>query len=496
MRYFCLVLLLVSFTSILWSNSQTDGLEIHHTSTDQDQYFKLPQNIGSTLIPNPSKTIEYQLSGSMDTIASGGFKPFHDTPSFINFSSVATGTPYGHIYHAGTCYGITYMTSLWYAGIVRYLEEIYSEEEMPEIQSIGTRHLNFGMGKSNQTTQCKDEHNQSVECPSGPSQGIETTEKMDGLTYLASWAKLSNTKFFNRCGIEFANCRMFKISENQKLQTFVRQTMIHHHFHQFMADRIDLNIRKPFQLNTQIEDLKQRIAKYGSVFFYWIIYSATERWGPRQDKLSDDVTWDKFEAAHAMLLYEISEVDVLVSGQTRKALKLHLYDPNKTYRDHLKLNTVEGLGTYALYFPDSKTMTFSNSMQKFYSAKNQRHSGDSSRISKNLQGGFLTIDGRQTVIGFIDFYEGHKKQFDDATNFDAFYTGAVMTPLDIKLFNLFAKSKSCQNIKTEVNNLRKSPSNDNYLFIKTWFYDNRKALQNHLRIEKVIEANGYCDPFE
>ena len=135
-------------------------------------------------------------------------------------------------------------------------------------------------------------------------------------------------------------------------------------------------------------------------------------------------------------------------------------------------------------------------MQKFYSAKNIKHSGDSSRISKNLQGGFPTIDGIQTVIGYIDFYEGHKKQYDDAVNFDAFYTGKVMTPLDVKLFDVFATSETCDHIKTTIRNLKKNPHSDNYKFIKAWFYENIRALQNHLRIERVIAPNGYCDPFE
>ena len=367
---------------------------------------------------------------------------------------------------------------------------------MPEIQSIGTRHLNFGMGNQKQAQKCKDEHGQEVDCPITESEAYIGDDKMDGPTYLASWAKLSNTRFFNRCGVELANCRMYKISENEKLATFARQTMIHHHFQQFFVENLDLSVREPDKLESQIDDLKNRISEHGSVFFYWVVYSSSSQWNANEDTDPKDVSWDKFEAAHAMLIYEISEVDVKVSGVDRKALKLHLYDPNKTYRDYKKLKNPEGIGTYVLYFPDSKTMTFSNAMQKFYSAKNMNHSGDSSRISKNLQGGFATIDGKQTVIGYIDFYEGHKEQFKDAVDFDAFYTGEVMTPLDVQLFDVFAKSKTCDNIKAEVSNMRRNPNSDNYQFIKTWFYENIRALQNHLRIEGVIPSNAYCDPFE
>ena len=120
----------------------------------------------------------------------------------MNFSSVATATPYGHMYHSGTCYGITYMTSLWYSAIVRHLNDIYAQEEMPEIQSIGTRQLNFGMSNQKQTQQCVDDHGQEVDCPIASSEDDISNDKIDGPTYLASWAKLSNTRFFNRCGVE------------------------------------------------------------------------------------------------------------------------------------------------------------------------------------------------------------------------------------------------------------------------------------------------------
>ena len=496
MKFSSLIFLMTISLQSLCADAKTDGLELDQNQSETVQKKDFPDFKLPSLIPAQPKALRYRLIGKIKSMSSGGFKPFHDTPSFVNFSSVATATPYGHMYHSGTCYGIVYMTSLWYSAIVRHLSEIYAQEEMPEIQSIGTRNLNFGMGNQKKTQKCEDEHGQEVDCPISSSQGDISNDKMDGPTYLASWAKLSNTRFFNRCGVELANCRMYKISENEKLKTFARQTMIHHHFQQFIVESLDLNVREPNKLEAQIDDLKSRVAEHGSVFFYWVVYSSSKKWGANEDADPDDILWDKFEAAHAMLIYEISEVNVKVSGVDRKALKLHLYDPNKTYRDYKKLKSSEGIGTYVLYFPDSKTMTFSNAMRKFYSSKNMNHSGDSSRISKNLQGGFSTIDGKQTVIGYIDFYEGHKKQFKDAVDFDAFYTGQVMTPLDVKLFDVFANSKSCDNIKAEIRNLRRNPESDNYQFIKAWFYENIKALQNHLRIKKVIDSKSYCDPFE
>ena len=152
-------LLLVSFclafgTHILWADSKLNGLEFDQSQSETIQKKDFPELILPPLIPAQPKVPKYHLHGKIKTMHTGGFKPFHDTPSFVNFSSVATTTPYGHMYHSGTCYGITYMTSLWYSAIVKHLSDIYAQEELPEIQSIGTRQLNFGMSNQKQTQQC------------------------------------------------------------------------------------------------------------------------------------------------------------------------------------------------------------------------------------------------------------------------------------------------------------------------------------------------------
>ena len=121
MKFSLLIFLMtLSFHSI-YADAITDGLELDQNQSQTVEKKDFPDFNLPSLIPNKPKNLKYKLHGKIKSISSGGFKPFHDTPSFVNFSSVATATPYGHMYHSGTCYGITYMTSLWYSAIVRHL---------------------------------------------------------------------------------------------------------------------------------------------------------------------------------------------------------------------------------------------------------------------------------------------------------------------------------------------------------------------------------------
>ena len=52
-----------------------------------------------------------------------------------------------------------------------------------------------GWAIKKQAQKCKDEHGQEVDCPITESEAYIGDDKMDGPTYLASWAKLSNTRF-------------------------------------------------------------------------------------------------------------------------------------------------------------------------------------------------------------------------------------------------------------------------------------------------------------
>lgn len=481
---------------LLYSQDAVEGIEVDKLNTTPPPLPPIPSKNAGFLIPKPPSFVNYKVYGKLKALSSGGYDPYHDGPSFVNFASIGTGTMYGPIYSPGTCYGICYMSSIWFAGIVKKLDENNLTEDGSEVKTIGERYLNFGKGYQKQEDTCYNEFGDIVTCPELPNPDEIGSIRMDGLTYLASWAKLSNTKFFNSCGYDFVKCRLYKVSQNEKLNLFAKQTMTHHQFHQFAAKKIDLKVNQPNKLAEQIEDIRQRVIAHGTVMFYWYVYSADDSWSPGSGNDSGEVVWNKFEAAHAMLIYKVSEAKVKVKGTSTKALKLHLYDPNKIYRNYRALTTAEGIGTYLLYFPETKTITFSNKMRKIYSRNSKETAGDSVNLAVDLQRKSPTVDGKQTVIGYTDFYEGHKDQFIDSVNFDTFYSGAIMTPLDIKLFDLFAGSEDCNHIKSEISKLKANKSSDDYEFIKTWFQDNYAALQNHLKIQQVISDDENCEPFD
>ena len=454
---------------------------------------------GEEVIPKPPKQLTYRVEGKAKAIASGGFQPYHDAPSFVNFASIASSTDEGQKFSSGTCYGVSYMTSIWYAGMVRHLKEMKPKKGGPEVEYIGNRDLKFGKEYDSQAQICNPSDTEVVNCSGDVISSQMPEQNIDGLTYLASMAKLSDPRFFNKCGKGLAKCRLFEVSRNVDLKDRVQQTMIHHHNQQYSAEDVELKVANPNRLHAQIEDIKTRVRKHGSVFFYWYVYNTKEKWGGDTGVGPEDVEWNQFESGHAMLIYRVSKVKAKVSGKTREALKLHLYDPNKTYRSKRKLVTGEGYGTYLLYFPDSKTITFGNSMQKLYSEDGGAKAGDAANIAKNLQGGFPTIDGKQTIIGFSDFYEGHITQFGDAADMLTFATSRVSTGKDEALFQAFAMAKNCEAVKKQVKAVKNADKTDGghrTQELETWIASNYQAFQNHLRSNDVIDDNEDCNPFE
>jgi hypothetical protein len=67
-------------------------------------------------------------------------------------------------------------------------------------------------------------------------------------------------------------------------------------------------------------------------------------------------------------------------------------DPNALY--HKRVPKEEGFGTYMLYFPDSKQVTFSKHVKDWY--------GIQTRNS--------VIDNVEVKLGYYDVYEGHSIQ--------------------------------------------------------------------------------------
>ena len=213
---------------------------------------------------------------------------------------------------------------------------------------------------------------------------------------------------------------------------------------------------------------------------------------------STEDSWGQIEAGHSMLIYKVSEVKVKVSGREKLALKLHIFDPNLTYRNLKMLNSAEGFGSYLLYFPDTGLITFSNAKQIFYSEQADLTQGDSENIAKGLQGGYPSIDGKQTVIGFSDFYEGHESQFKDATDIFTFAQSFEADERDQNWFDSFVKYDNCDEIKSRIAQLKvsKKPQAESlYIDFRAWFIKNYEAIQTHMRDHQIIAKNETCDPF-
>ena len=443
----------------------------------------------------------YKLHGQAKSISSGGFEPYHDAPSFINFYSVATDFNNVRRYAPGTCHGVSYVTAMWYAGVYKPLLEIKPTSMDADLQFIGQRDLVFGQRYDGPNQICKESDSNSLSCNEDDNFITKLSQRMDGITYLASMAKLSDPQFFNKCGPHLKNCRLYEISQNSDLNPVVKQTMAHHQNQQQFIKDIVIEVNKPSKLRSQINEVRKRIEKHGTVLFYWYIYSSSESWSGSDDNEGDssEDKWTQYEAGHSMLLYKVSEVKVTVLGQTQPALKLHIYDPNLTYRNLKLINSAEGFGSYLLFFPDTGVITFSNAKQKFYSEQTDFTQGDSENISKGLQGGFASIDGKQTIIGFSDFYEGHESQFKDAADMLTFAQSYEANERDQNWFDSFVKYESCDEITSRVHKLKSSKdpkAQKLFTDFRAWFYKNNEAVQTHLRDYEVIGQEETCDPFQ
>ena len=137
----------------------------------------------------------YKLHGQAKSISSGGFEPYHDAPSFINFYSVATDFNNVRRYAPGTCHGVSYVTAMWYAGVYKPLLEIKPTSMDADLQFIGQRDLVFGQRYDGPNQICKESDSNSLSCNEDDNFITKLSQRMDGITYLASMAKLSDPQF-------------------------------------------------------------------------------------------------------------------------------------------------------------------------------------------------------------------------------------------------------------------------------------------------------------
>ena len=320
------------------------------------------------------KRIYFEIIGSdKESIAPESskvrFDPYYDAADFRNFASASVVD--GRLIrkrdvNGGTCFGISYFTSMWYSRLIRPIQQ----NKKPSI--FKTHSFNISLWDALWSDLDK----------------AGKTE-MDGVNFVtlkiqSDKVKAGDTSFFSQTKMssKLQNYRLYAMSQGE-YKNPVQLGAIAHHRDQTLIKKLDVNTTDGRDSATKVEMIKQRLDEHGTVVFYYHKYKVSDAW----------YQWDKWEWGHACLIYEIKRVQVASDkGATREAIKIRYVDPNATY--HHKVKTPEGYGHYLLYFPDSKQLTFSKKVQGWY----------------DIQTRSSVIDNDEVRFGFYDVYEGHPVQ--------------------------------------------------------------------------------------
>lgn len=298
------------------------------------------------------------------------FNPYHDAANFTNFasSSVCDGKIVRERdVNGGTCFGISYFVSMYYSRLIRPVQQgrnaklfsIYHQEF--SVWDALTEDLSK-VGRSE-----NDGVNYVVQAV------IDSKAEKNGKSFYASENMASMLDDY----------RLRSFSQGRFAET-VKKASIAHHRDQREIDREKIKTTKASKLASAMSEIKSRLEKHGTQLFYFQHYKP-ENW----------IGWRSWDWGHACTIYRISTVEVKASnGGSREAWKIHFYDPNFTYGNQDKVESGEGFGTYLLYFPDSKQITFSKRVQDVY----------------GVQSECSTIDDDETTLGYYDVYDGHPVQ--------------------------------------------------------------------------------------
>jgi len=297
------------------------------------------------------------------------FNPYYDAADFTNFASASVVD--GQLVrkrdvNGGTCFGISYFTSMWYSRLVRPVQQ--NKRAKP----FKTHDFDITLWDALWADLSQ----------------IGKTE-MDGVNFVTLGIQKEkvdsgDTTFFSHTKMKtnLEDYRLYSMSHGE-YKNRIQLGAISHHKDQRTISRIGVDTTNPRDTSGKLEQIKQRLETHGTQTFYYHKYKVHDEW----------YLWDKWEWGHACLIYEIKRVKVKgQSGSEREAWKIRYMDPNATY--HKKVNDTEGYGHYLLYFPDSKQLTFSKAIQKWY--------GIQTRSS--------VIDNDEVRFGFYDVYEGHPVQ--------------------------------------------------------------------------------------
>ncbi|MBT3785376.1 hypothetical protein HOF92_10395, partial [bacterium] len=324
-----------------------------------------PKSGGKTLSFGVQSVEEAPISPAKGKVR---FDPYEDAADFTNFASASVVD--GKLVrkkdvNGGTCFGISYFTAMWYSRLIRPIQQ----GKKPNLFKI--HQIEIGMWDALWTDVSK----------AGKSE-------YDGVTFVTLGVTREDAKkgksFFKTTKMKekIGDYRLYSMSHGQHKKK-IQLGAISHHNDQKSISRISIDGSDPSDTSRKMKDLKSRVDKHGSQTFYYHKYKVTDSW----------YTWNKWEWGHACLIYEIQRVAVKAEGKAKRtAWKIRYMDPNALY--HKRVPKEEGFGTYMLYFPDSKQVTFSKHVKDWY--------GIQTRNS--------VIDNVEVKLGYYDVYEGHSIQ--------------------------------------------------------------------------------------
>lgn len=435
---FIMLSLLLSFSAVYAVDF--DGLvDENESETVPDKVTSVPQYDGMRLPAKPQK-LSYQLKSKPRQLTKQNFDPVIDAPHFQNFGSVVEVDDEGKHYQVGNCFGISYVTALWY-------QDFMNGSLLKQVDSF------------------KD----------------QSSNKMDGIEFLARKVNENNSQLFSKCGKDAKKCRLRNLSRTKSVSENVTKAMM---FHQARQGDIGLEnwaTDDPEQLASQMESTKALLDKHGTLFFIYDIYSKSQSYEnsnldqeikPTEGSLSRnelkdisqmltelateasdeskpssnneipamrDSEWNQFVAGHSMVLYRASEQDVQLSGKTEKALRLDFYDSNENYRSKKQGQSAEGFGSYLLYYPELKKITFSDHMRGF------------ARVSENDDPGAVQkdqafLENTQTVVGIQEFWSDHETREKFKADLQQFEKARKTTDEENFFWSTISTASSCADL--------------------------------------------------
>ncbi|MBW7877541.1 MAG: hypothetical protein H3C47_16310 [Candidatus Cloacimonetes bacterium] len=318
--------------------------------------------------------------------ALSSFSPVRDMPRFVNFPSlsvVGDQLVAQRDVNAGTCFGFSYFVHMWYN---RLTGKVLSGNN-PILYKNKKREVH------------------RVDLMLGNDTELTGTSYDDGVSYVVMedlkhhQAQGTHSRFLPQSiRAKPENLGLQLVSESD-LREKVMLGMIAHQEDQRSFAKIDIVRQAPGETDEKMYKLRDRLQEHGSIVMYFFRYKASDSWNQ----------WGKVAWGHAVLLYRISLVMVSSgNGSQRRAWKMHLADPNMQYTDPEKLESGEGFGSYLLYFPDSRQLTFSQKMQAMYVTKVTSETGE--EVNEPLLTQNSIADGREVKVGYYEAWEGHPSQ--------------------------------------------------------------------------------------